>query len=84
MEGPRVAIAIAEWASCAIGAIGVRSELFSELLLLSDGILDSLLLSSDIILVLLLLSGNELLVLSLLSLPNTGSEGGISGRVPSC
>merc|ERR1712139_610522 len=55
------AVAIAEWASCAVWAICVRAELLRELLLLSDGILDSLLLGSNIVLVLLLLSLHELL-----------------------
>merc|ERR1712139_16535 len=62
------AVAIAEWASCAVWAICVRAELLRELLLLSDGILDSLLLGSNIVLVLLLLGGNKVLVLLLLSL----------------
>merc|ERR1711918_291303 len=64
----RVAIPISEWASRAIWAICVRSELLGKLLLLGDSILNSLLLSSNIVPVLLLLSSHELFVLLLLSL----------------
>merc|ERR1719213_246530 len=68
--GRSVAIAVAATvcASWAIWAICVGSKLLGELLLLSDGLLNSGLLGSHVILVLLLLSSNELLVLRLLSL----------------
>lgn len=71
-----VAVAVGAWVAVAVGvggratvrAVGIRAELFGELLLLSDGVLDGLLLGGDVVLVLLLLSSDELLVLLLLSL----------------